>query len=163
MAALCKALLARTTMVLLGAALTAAPSRAQQVTAGTLSPGQVSGHVFASVDTCITLPDACSNTPVHPCLGASAPHIVQIADLLGLATHQPCERCLQNVGNPVGSCAYGSLAATTFPGTKYVASAGATLPLLTGIPMNGCGACFRLVCSDTRPVRTPQLTQLCEL
>ena len=99
----------------------------------------------------LAVADLCTPAPVHT---------VQVAKSLGLARHQPCKCSLQNVGDPVGSCDFESLAATTFPGTKYVASVGANLPLLAGIPMNGCGACFRLECSDTRLVSTPhaQLT-----
>ncbi|KAL6756412.1 hypothetical protein V8C86DRAFT_80197 [Haematococcus lacustris] len=47
-------------------------------------------------------------------------------------------------------CGYGPLPLATWP-KQYVAAVSSVNPLATGFPMEGCGACLRVVCTDPRP------------
>ena len=71
---------------------------------------------------------------------------------------------MQTGGPSPGSCGYGTLEPAQYP-YGAVLSILSTDPLVAGLPLAGCGACFAITCNDpvsntSTIVILPQATQL---
>ncbi|KAJ9505146.1 hypothetical protein QJQ45_023735, partial [Haematococcus lacustris] len=89
-------------------------------------------------------------------LGYSLWRSVGLREAVPPHLHQPgaasaVDVCLVQVNSiDAPHCGYGPLPLATWP-KQYVAAVSSVNPLATGFPMEGCGACLRVVCTDPRP------------
>jgi hypothetical protein len=56
---------------------------------------------------------------------------------------------MQNAVTSGGSCGYGSLDANSWP-NGAIGSLSSTFPLLAQLPLQGCGVCIQVTCTDAR-------------